>query len=163
MHPEEDRAEDELAIRTLIVGYSDAIMCRDAIAAASVFADDGVLHAFNGPVVAGRSAIEAALARRTADGSDDGGGFGVQMTMTVGVRVEGDVAIARSHYLETSRGRAPGVGRLSMGSMEDTLRRINGHWRISHRRLKRVYVGDIDMPGKATPRDLTAWLRLGAG
>jgi uncharacterized protein (TIGR02246 family) len=156
-------AEDELAIRTLIAAYSDAIMCRDGVAAASVFADDGVLHAFNGPEVAGRTAIEAALVRRTASTGDDGGGFGVQMTMTVGVRIDGDIATARSHYLETGRGAAPGVGRLSMGSMEDTFRRIDGHWCISHRRLKRVYVGDIDMPGKTTPRDLTAWLRMSAG
>jgi len=90
-------AEDELSIRTLIAEYSDAIMCRDPTAAASVFAEGAVLEAFGGPQVVGRVAIENALRARLGSESS---GFGVQMTMTVGVRVDGDSALARSHYLE---------------------------------------------------------------
>jgi hypothetical protein len=65
---------------------------------------------------------------------------------------------ARSHYLEVGRGAEAGVGRLSMGSMEDRLAKLGGAWKISRRQLARVYVGDIEMPGKGTERDLTAWL-----
>lgn len=148
--------DDELAIRTLLAAYSDAVMCGDPEAAASVYAEDGVLQAFGGPDVVGRAAIEAALSSRIGGGA--GGGFSVQMTMTVGVRIDGDEAEARSHYLETSRGVEPGVGRLSMGSMDDSLRRVDGQWRIARRQLARVYVGATDMPGKVTPRDLRAWL-----
>jgi len=146
---------DELAIRSLLAGYSDAVMCGDAAAAASVFADDGVLSAFGGPDVVSRPAIEAALTGRLGG---RGGGFSVQMLMTVGVLVDGDRAEARSHYLEASRGADPGVGRLSMGSMEDRLNRSPDGWRIVHRRLARVYVGDLDMHGRVTQRNLIAWL-----
>ena len=150
------KADDELAIRSAVASYSDAVMCRDATAAASVFADDGVLQAFGGPEVVGRTAIEAALGSRFGGGDD--GGFSVQMTMTVAVRLEGDVADVRSHYLEMSRGGDGTIGRLSMGTMDDTFGREAAGWKISRRRLARVYVGDIDMPGKVTKRDLDAWL-----
>ena len=153
----EETAGDELAVRSLLAGYSDAVMCGDAAAAASVFAEDGILQAFGGPDVVGRPAIEAALSARLGD--DPGRGLSVQMTMTVGVRIGGDQARARSHYLEMSRRAEPGTGRLSMGSMDDELLRVGDEWRIGRRILRRVYVGDFDMPGKVTPRDPTAWLR----
>jgi uncharacterized protein (TIGR02246 family) len=150
-------AEDELSVRTLIAEYSDAIMCRDPAAAASVFAEDAVLEAFGGPSVIGRAAIETALRARLGPGSS---GFGVQMTMTVGVRVDGDQALARSHYLEIGTGSNDGPGRLSMGWMEDRLQRRAEGWRIQTRELKRVYVGDLLLPGKITARDAVSWRSL---
>ena len=75
-----------------------------------------------------------------------------------GVRVDHDKAEARSHYLEMSRGPDTGIGRFSMGSMEDRLVREPHGWRILHRRLARFYVGDLDLPGQVTPRALAAWL-----
>lgn len=149
-------ADDELAVRAAVASYSDAVMCRDAQAAASVFAVDGVLQAFGGPEVVGRAAIEAALASRF--GAGDFGGFSVQMTMPVAVRLDGDRADVRSHYLEMSRGSDDTTGRLSMGTMEDTFGRGDDGWRIRRRRLTRVYVGDVEMPGKVTPREMDAWL-----
>jgi uncharacterized protein (TIGR02246 family) len=143
---------DELAARSVIAAYSDAIMCRDATAAASLFAEDAVLSAFGGADVEGRAAIEAAL-RRRLDG--DSGGFAVQMTMTVGLTGQGDRARARSHYLEISSPGSGATGRLSMGSMEDELSRGPTGWRITRRTLARVYVGDMDLPGKVTPRTLS--------
>jgi uncharacterized protein (TIGR02246 family) len=146
---------DELEARKVIAAYSDAIMCRDATAAASVFAEDAVLSAFGGADVVGRSAIEAAL-RRRLEGDPDG--FAVQMTMTVGVSGEGDRAVARSHYLEVSSPRSGATGRLSMGSMEDDLSRGPTGWRIDRRTLARVYVGNMTLPGKVTPRMLSPWI-----
>ncbi len=147
-------ADDELSIRTLIAGYSDAIMCRDPTAAASVFAEDAVLEAFGGPPVIGRAAIESALRARLGAGSS---GFAVQLTMTVGVRIEDDRAFARSHYLELGTASGQGPGRLSVGWMEDQLQRRASGWRIQNRGLKRVYVGDALLPGKVTVRDAVAW------
>jgi uncharacterized protein (TIGR02246 family) len=146
---------DELEARSVIAAYSDAIMCRDATAAASLFAEDAVLSAFGGPDVVGRAAIEAALRRRL---EGDSGGFAVQMTMTVGVTGEADRAVARSHYLEVSSPGSGATGRLSMGSMEDELSRSPTGWRIHKRTLARVYVGDMDLPGKVTPRALSPWI-----
>jgi uncharacterized protein (TIGR02246 family) len=148
---------DELQVRSVITGYSDAIMCGDASAAASAFADNAVLSAFGGPDVVGRPAIEAALRRRLGDGSE---GFAVQMTMTVGVRFQGERAVARSHYLEVSSPGPGATGRLSMGSMEDELTRGENGWLIAKRTLARVYVGDTDLPGKITPRLLAPWIGL---
>jgi uncharacterized protein (TIGR02246 family) len=146
---------DELEARNVIAAYSDAIMCRDATAAASLFADDAVMSAFGGPDVVGRAAIEAALRRRLGGDSE---GFAVQMTMTVGVTGEGDRAVARSHYLEVSSPGSGATGRLSMGSMEDELSREPTGWRIHRRTLARVYVGDMDLPGKVTPGMLSPWI-----
>jgi uncharacterized protein (TIGR02246 family) len=150
-------AEDEFSIRTLIAEYSDAIMCRDPAAAASVFAEDAVLEAFGGQPVIGREAIESALQNRLGPGSS---GFAVQLTMTVGVRIEGDRAFARSHYLELGTASREGPGRLSMGWMDDRLQRGASGWRIQTRGLKRVYVGDAILPGKITVRDAVAWRSL---
>jgi uncharacterized protein (TIGR02246 family) len=146
---------DELEARSVIAAYSDAIMCRDAAAAASLFAEDAVLSAFGGADVVGRSAIEAALRRRL---EGDFAGFAVQMTMTVGVTGESDRAVARSHYLEVSSPGSGATGRFSMGSMEDELSRGPTGWRIARRTLARVYVGDMDLPGKVTPRMLSPWI-----
>jgi hypothetical protein len=46
-------ADDELAICALIAAYSDAVMCGDPKAAASVHAEDGELQGFGGAVVVG--------------------------------------------------------------------------------------------------------------
>jgi uncharacterized protein (TIGR02246 family) len=146
---------DELEARSVIAAYSDAVMCRDATAAASLFAEDAVLSAFDGPDVVGRTAIETALRRRLEGGSE---GFAVQMTMTIGVSGQGDRAVARSHYLEISSPGLGATGRLSMGSMADELSRGPTGWRIQRRTLARVYVGDMDLPGRVTPRTLSPWI-----
>jgi ketosteroid isomerase-like protein len=149
--------EDELAVRSLLAGYSDAVTVGDPAAAASAFADDAVLQAFGGPEVRGRAAIEAALSSRLVR---EEGAFALQLSMCVGVRLApaGDSGHARSHYLELGRGADPGIGRLSTGIMDDTLARdLDGRWRIVRRRLVRSYVGDVDMPGKTSPLGVGAW------
>ena len=150
-------AEDELAVRSLLASYSDAVTLGDPAAAASAFAEDAVLEAFGGPEVTGRAAIEAALASRLARKE---GAFALQMTMCVGGRFasDGSSCEARSHYLEISRSAEQGIGRLSIGIMDDKLARgPDGRWRIVRRRLVRSYVGDVDTPGKTFPLGIEAW------
>ncbi|MBW8826987.1 MAG: nuclear transport factor 2 family protein [Acidobacteria bacterium] len=162
-------AEDELAIQRLVAIYSDGVTCGDAAAAAAVFTEDGVLHAFTGPEVVGRDAIREALGgrqrRSDATGSDAGAatapsepGFSMQFTRFVAVDIDGDTAIGRSYYLELSRGPdRDGVGRCSTGINEDRYVRTGEGWRIAHRRLMRTYVGDMAFPGKTTGLEIGAW------
>jgi uncharacterized protein (TIGR02246 family) len=153
-------AEDELAIQRLVAIYSDAITCRDPDAAAAVFAEDGVLHAFSGPEVVGRDAIRAALGGRSGPRAETGGepGFSMQFTRFVAADVDGDTAVGRSYYLEMSRGPdRDGVGRFSTGVNEDRYVRTPDGWRIAHRRLMRTYVGDASFPGKTTALEISAW------
>ena len=139
-------AIDELAIRSLISAYSDAVILRDPEAAGSVYAEDGVLEAFGGPAIEGRPAIVAALERRLGTGN----GFSYQLMQTVRVDIDGANAWARSHYFEISGPTAGGHGRLSTGMAVDELKRTAEGWRIAHRSLNRSYVGDLDTPGKVT-------------
>jgi hypothetical protein len=170
-------AEDELAIQRLVAIYSDAITCRDPGAAAAVFAEDGVLHAFHGPEVVGRDAIRAALSGRARrpretpaervdanteaqrpDAEPAEPGFSMQFTRFVAVDIDGDTATGRSYYLEFSRGPArDSVGRYSTGINQDRYVRTPEGWRIAHRRLMRTYVGDASFPGKTTALEVGAW------
>ncbi|MGE0879553.1 MAG: nuclear transport factor 2 family protein [Acidimicrobiia bacterium] len=144
---------DELAIRSLIAVYSDAVICRDGAAAASVFADDGVLHAFAGDPIDGRDAIERALSNRVGDFK----GFSYQIMSTVHVTADGDGAVARSHYFEISSTGESAVGRLSTGTARDRFVRTAEGWRVAYRRLTRSYVGDMAAPGKSFPLAFAAW------
>jgi hypothetical protein len=161
-------ADDELAIRRLVAIYSDAITCRDPAAAATVFAEDGVLHAFSGPEVVGRDNIREALGGRSRARSDAEApsvatapaepGFSIQLTRFVAVDFHGDTANGRSYYLEFSRGpERDSVGRYSTGVNEDTYVRTPEGWRIARRRLTRNYVGDMMFPGKTTSLEIAAW------
>lgn len=159
-------ADDELAIQRLVAIYSDAITCRDPDAAAAVFAEDGVLHAFHGVEVVGRHAIRDALGVRgrsladeaSIDGAASEPGFSMQLTRFVAADINGGDATGRSYYIEFSRGPdRTDVGRFSTGVNEDRYVRTPEGWRIAYRRLARTYVGDASFPGKTTPLEISAW------
>lgn len=61
MTPLERRLLDEIEIQRLAAAYSHAVMRLDGVAAASVYAEDGVLTAFYKPDIVGRAAIAEAL------------------------------------------------------------------------------------------------------
>ena len=89
---------------------------------------------------------------------EEGVGFSIQLTRFVAADLDGDGATGRSHYLEVSRGPDPQApGRFSTGINEDHYSREPDGWRIAVRRISRSYVGDIDLPGKATLLGAVAW------
>jgi uncharacterized protein (TIGR02246 family) len=157
-----EELRDERAIERLVAVYSDAATCRDATAAAAVYAEDAVLRAFSGEPIVGRQAIEQAL--RTSFGAStarDARGapsYFIQITRFTAVDIDGDNASGRSYYLAIGRGPAPAdVGRLETGRNEDRYVRTPHGWRIASRRITRNYVGDMALPGNAFAFEAGAW------
>lgn len=112
--------DDQADIRAVFTALASAIEHADFEAAAACFADDAVLMLPGLPVLAGRSAIRAALAR----------GFGAGAPKTEVTVMAVDVAASRD------LGCARGVGITHVSPPQRSkwlavLRRHDGRWRIA--------------------------------
>lgn len=139
------------AINVLAARYSDAASRLDGVAAAGVYAEDGVLMAFSGPPIVGRPAIEAALSLTLAPldflSQQCTGGM-----ITVGVDGNNDRAVARWNVQEWTRKNGEDQLSCCFGIYEDELVRTAAGWRFSRRRFHPFYRGRVEGKGRLYDR-----------
>jgi hypothetical protein len=157
-----ERLLHESAIGNLCAAYSHAVARLDAVAAAAVYAEDGVLSAFSFPELVGRDAIAQALEQILAPLA-----FLVQTCSAGVVDVRGDEARASWSVTEWFRYRdKDGLG-CCFGMYEDRLVRGAEGWRFAYRRFHPFYRGVEPASGKSYPppaafiNDYSPWPCLG--
>ncbi|QEH76867.1 nuclear transport factor 2 family protein [Sphingomonas sp. C8-2] len=122
-------AQDELAVRSLVAAYADAVNRRDAEGMAAVFAPDGIIEKpGHGDPVQG---VEKILKRyRRLQRERD---FLCQMIHSGIVEIDGDRATARWWFSELKK-PVGGDGWLYMiGVYQDEVRRTGEGWRFARR------------------------------
>jgi ketosteroid isomerase-like protein len=144
--PLERRLLDEIEIQRLASAYSHAAMRRDGVAAASVYAEDGVLTAFYKPDIVGRAAIAAALTLTLAPLE-----FLAQTCGAGVIHIDGDRATATWTVTELLKRRGEDGLACCFGSYEDRLVRTAEGWRFAHRRFLPFYRGAIEGAGRSYP------------
>ena len=139
-------ASDRAEIEDLMARYLFAMDYHDCDAYAECFTEDGVLDYAMGRLE-GREAIRAAVTRfaegigrfyHTADGKPAKLRHIVLQTV---IRVEGDRAWTRAQWFEMAND-GPGKS-LKMGTFgiyEDQLRRVDGRWLFSERRIMNEFL-----------------------
>lgn len=127
------------AINALAARYSDAAARLDGVAAAAVYAEDGVLMAFSGPEIVGRPAIEQAL-KLTLEPLD----FLSQQCTGGMITVDGDRALARWNVQEWTRKTGEELLGCCFGMYEDEVVRTAAGWRFSRRRFHPFYRGRVE-------------------
>jgi uncharacterized protein (TIGR02246 family) len=121
-------AEDEQAIRNLAARYSDAINRADGVAAASVYAPDGVLEMDDGVKVRGTAKLVRVMRSLVEDRRE----CLFQMTHSSVVTVTGDTAVARFWFSEVKKPVGEGW-ECTFGVYQDRAVRLDVGWRFSHR------------------------------
>lgn len=137
-------AEDELAVRNLVAGYSDAVCRRDPAAWAATWTVDCVWDLGGGRVVHGR---EAALELWTAALTKYP--WVAQLAPTGTVEITGDTGRGSWWVLELNH-LQDASGTLHLGHYDDEYRRTDEGWRFASRRFAMVYRGPLD-PGTVVP------------
>lgn len=137
------RLSDEIEINRLIAAYSHAVMRLDAVAAAAVYIEDGILSAFAGPDIVGRSAITEAFVSTFAPLH-----FLVQQCGAVVIHVESDTARASCSVSEHLKHKNKDTLSCCFGNYDDTLVRTPAGWRFSKRRFNPFFRGAIQSDGK---------------
>lgn len=137
------RMQDELAVRNLANAYSHAVMRLDAEAAAAVYAEDGVLSAFNFPESVGRATIARNLTMTLAPIQ-----FIIQTCAAGVVDIDGDQA--RANWSVTEWLQFKGKDELSccFGVYEDTAVRTAEGWRFKRRRFHPFFRGSVPATGR---------------
>jgi uncharacterized protein (TIGR02246 family) len=135
-------AADRAEIEDLQARYIFALDWQDADAYAATFTEDGVLD-WAGGIVHGREAIRAevrgmraAFAKKEAADAPRRPARLRHFTTNAVLRVEGDRATHISYWFELDndgRDRWPYVG--GYGHYEDELRRVDGHWLYTKRKI----------------------------
>jgi uncharacterized protein (TIGR02246 family) len=130
---------DRQAIEQLLAGdYPHALDTRDFDAYAALFTDDGELS-LQGNTAKGRAAIKAFVSALPAEPRV------IHPITNLSYEVDGDSATGGAYWQDIGLvNGAPGV--LIAGRYEDTLRKVNGEWRIA----KRSIVIEFAPPGTAT-------------
>jgi ketosteroid isomerase-like protein len=124
------RLEDERAIRRLVDFYCDAVTHRDAVRAASIFTEDGVIS-IDGAELHGRAAIEAGMAQTFA-------AYDIlqQIAHAPMVTVDGDRATGRWSTVElTVKHGDSGLGVIFGHYESEAVRRPEG-WRFTRRTFR---------------------------
>lgn len=150
-------------IERLAAAYSHAVMRLDPVAAAAVYAEDGVLSAFFGPEIVGRPAIEEAFRQTFAPIK------WITQSISAGMidRV-GDTARATWTVVEwLQRHDAEGLA-CCFGSYEDQAILTPDGWRFKRRRFHPFYRGTVPSEGKEYraaefTNDYKPWPFLGNG
>ena len=140
-----DQVVDELAIRTLVAMYTDAMNRSDADEAVRVYAEDGVLTMMDRPSVVGREQIAEVLRATVAKYQ-----LITQMVHSGFVQLDGDRARARWQVTELQVFNT-GQRRFVVGRYEDELVRLAAGWRFTHRTFTARYLGDVDLSGGVLP------------
>lgn len=135
-------AADRAEIEDLQARYIFALDWQDADAYAATFTEDGVLD-WAGGIVHGREAIRAevrgmraAFAKKEAADAPRRPARLRHFTTNAVLKIEGDRATHVSYWFELDndgRDRWPYVG--GYGHYEDELRRVDGHWLYTKRKI----------------------------
>lgn len=140
-------AADELAVRSLVARYCDAVTRRDPDAWVGTWAADCTWDLGGGRVTQGREATLALWTSATARYP------WVAQLATTGL-VEADPADpdrAIGHWYVLELNTLPdGGGALHLGHYDDTYVRTGEGWQFAERRFAMVYRGPLD-PGTVTP------------
>lgn len=146
-------AADRAEIEDLESRYLFALDWQDAPAYAATFTEDGVLDWAQG-VVRGRAAIaeevrkmRAYFARHEAVDAPTRPSRLRHFITNAVITVNGDRATQRAYWFEIgndNRNRWPAVG--GYGHYEDELRRVNGRWLFSSRKIYNEVMGDRTGP-----------------
>ncbi len=127
------RAEDEIAIRRILIDYHAALDARDAEAYVALFARDG--EWINGSLV--RKGAEEIRKLVVGLFGTPQPGFvnreSFHLTTNIEVDVDGDRATARSRHLLVRRGPDGSPRSTLAGRYEDLLIREDGKWKILRR------------------------------
>lgn len=116
--------EDRDAIRDLYARYCWHIDTGAADEWADCFTDDGEFLVEGGEPLVGREALRAFAASLTTGGLH-------HMVLNEAIDIDGDAAAYRSSVLVVSHGAIVTTGRA-----QDSLRRVDGSWRIASRRFR---------------------------
>lgn len=157
MDAELRRLSDEIEIGRLLAAYSHAVMRLDPKAAAAVYADDGVLSAFNGPDIVGREAIEAAFTSTFSPLR-----FLIQNCGACVIEVDGDRARVSSSVSELLQAKGKEQLSCCFGNYDDHLVRTTTGWRFARRRFNPFFRGNLQSDGKqyadpAAPHRYAPW------
>jgi ketosteroid isomerase-like protein len=123
---------EKLAIQELCSRYCQTIDAQDSVGWASCFAPDGAFE-FDGHVVRGHEAL-----RQYAD-THTRVMRARHMTLNQLYDVNGDRATGRATTV-VSIATIGGYKIMGQGAYEDDLVKINGEWKIRHRRVKNDYL-----------------------
>lgn len=139
-------ALDELAIRSLVDRYCDAVNRRDTEAWLETWTDDPSWELFGRPMQGRDAALEmfqGALAMLN---------FVVQTAVNPVIDLDGDRASGR--WLVTEWSESEQLGRLMLVFIYlDEYARTDAGWRIASRRMQLLYQGPPDLSGKRFPPD----------
>lgn len=135
-------ADDRAEIENLQARYLFALDWQDPDEYAATFAEDGVLD-WAGGIIHGREAIRKECVGMREYFSNRGSGEAParaprlrHFITNVVIKVDGDLASSRSFWFELdndTRLRTPYVG--GYGHYEDELRRMNGEWLFTFRKI----------------------------
>ena len=139
-----DTTADELAIRTLVARYCDAVARKDAADWGDTWADDGAWQLM-GQTSSGREAVVERWNQLMA-----GFSFVLQTPNFGVIELSGDSATGRWYVTEQLRGKDDSV-LLTMGVYHDEYTRTQQGWRFQQRRFDALYMGTPDGKGQLIP------------
>ncbi len=152
-------AANRAEIEQLQARYMFALDWQDPAAYSSTFTEDGVLD-WAGGVVNGRAAIfkevqgmRATFAKREAADAPKRPARLRHMITNVVLKIDGDHAVGKAYWFEidnNTSGRWPIVS--GYGHYDDELRKVDGHWLFSRRRINNEI-----MDSRAAPMANPAW------
>jgi hypothetical protein len=136
--------EDELAVRSLVARYCDAVCRRDGAAWIATWAPDCRWDLGGGRTTQGRDATLALWTTATEKYP-----WVAQLAPTGTVELQGDEGTGSWYVLELNR-LGDGTGALHLGHYADRYRRTDDGWLFAERRFSMVYRGALD-PGTVVP------------
>ena len=135
---------DELAIRSLVARYAEAVAARDEKAWADTWADDGEWHVM-GQSPKGREEV-VKVWNQLMGGLE----FVVQHAASGTVDIDGDRATGRWQVIEFGK-MAGGGAMMNIGLYRDEYVREHGAWQFQKRIFSPLYVGPPDLSAAAIP------------
>lgn len=133
--------EDKIAIEELIARYNQSLDGGDYATWVACWAEDAVLDGI-GKLLTGRDQIQAFADQYEGATRSKINGL-KHYTVNILSTIRGDEAVSSS-YLQLVSTTDKGVKIIFTGRYEDDLKRVDGHWQFSRRKLHQ------DMPAKRT-------------
>ena len=140
----DSQVADELAIRSLVARYAEAVAARDEKTWADTWANDGEWHVL-GRSPKGREEI-VEVWNQLMGGLE----FVVQHAASGTVDIDGDHATGRWQVIEFGK-LVGGGAMMNIGLYRDECVRENGEWRFRKRIFSPLYVGPPDLSAAAIP------------
>jgi len=137
-------ADDELAIRSLVARYSDAVARRDTTDWAATWAPDGVWQIM-GRAVEGREEVTALWSKLMG-----GLSFVLQLPNAGLIELDGDRAKGRWYITEHGK-MENGTALLTLGVYHDEYVRGPTGWSFQRRRFDVLHMGPPDLSGQIVP------------